>query len=72
MLKESLKDAMVPVSIAAIKICGILAEKLKKDFEPYARQLVTPIIYRFKEKKTNIMDASHAALENFLFCVNIE
>jgi hypothetical protein len=32
-----LKDAMVPVSIAATKISGILAEKLKKDFEPYAK-----------------------------------
>ena len=72
MLKDQLKDTMVPVSIAATKICGTLAEKLKKDFEPYAKQLVVPIIYRFKEKKTNIMDASHAALENFLFCLNIE
>jgi hypothetical protein len=37
MLKVSLKDAMVPVSITASKICGVLAEKLKKDFEIYAK-----------------------------------
>jgi hypothetical protein len=37
MLKGSLKDSMVPVSIAATKICGVLAEKLKRDFEPYAK-----------------------------------
>ena len=72
MLKGSLKDSMVPVSIAATKICGILAERLKRDFDPYAKQLVVPIIYRFKEKKTNIMDACHAALESFLSCINIE
>ena len=72
MIKSQLKDAMVPVSIAATKISGILAEKLKKDFEPYAKQLVVPIIYRFKEKKTNIMEACHQALESFLNCVNIE
>ena len=63
---------MVPVSIAATKICGILAERLKRDFDPYAKQLVVPIIYRFKEKKTNIMDTCHAALESFLNCINIE
>ena len=72
MLKVSLKDAMVPVSITASKICGVLAEKLKKDFEIYAKQLVVPIIYRFKEKKTNIMEACHVTLESFLQCVNIE
>ena len=63
---------MAPVSLASIKLCGILAEKLKKDFEGHAKQLVCPIIYRFKDKKTNIMDACHVALENFLHCVNIE
>jgi hypothetical protein len=52
LMKEQLKDSMMQVSVAAIKICGILAEKLKKEFDQQARQLVTPIIYRFKEKKT--------------------
>lgn len=67
-----MKHNMAQVSLASIRVCGILAEKLKKDFEGHARQLVSPIIYRFKEKKTNIMDACHVALENFLHCVNIE
>ena len=67
-LKKCISDSMAAVSISAIKVCGILGLKLKKDFEPYAKQLLVPIIYRFKEKKTQMTDESLVVLDNFLNC----
>lgn len=45
-------DSMIAVSLSAIKVCGNLAKGLKTDFEPMVKELIVPLLQRFKEKKT--------------------
>jgi hypothetical protein len=63
---------MVAVSNSAIKVCASLARKFKKDFALGAKELIVPLLLRFKEKKTSIIEDTHAALEAFIDCTNIE
>lgn len=51
-LKKLMTDSMVQVSLSAIKVCGNLAKGLKKDFEVGCKELIEPLLLRFKEKKT--------------------
>ncbi len=51
-IKKLIVDSMVAVSHSAIKVCGVLAKGLKKDFETGAKELTSTLLLRFKEKKT--------------------
>jgi len=72
LLKKLLVDSMIPVSIASIKVCGILAKKLQKNFETYIKEILSTVILRFKEKKTQFIDETHIVLESFLLCTSLE
>jgi hypothetical protein len=63
---------MIPVSISSIKVCGMLAKKLQKNFETYIKEILSTVILRFKEKKTQFIDETHIVLESFLLCSNLE
>ena len=63
---------MIPVSISSIKLCGILALKLQKNFETYIKEILSTIILRFKEKKTQFIDETHIVLDNFMLCTSLE
>lgn len=45
-------DSNIVVSQNAVKVCGNLAKGLRKDFEPCCKDLVPPLIAKYKEKKT--------------------
>ena len=72
MLKKLLTDSMIPVSVSSIKVCGILALKLQRDFETYIKEILSTVILRFKEKKTQFIDETHIVLDNFMLCTNLE
>jgi len=61
-VKQLLTDSMPAVSHSAIKVCGSLARKFKKDFTMGAKELIVPLLLRFKEKKTVMIEDTHAAL----------
>jgi hypothetical protein len=63
---------MVQVSVQAIKVCGNLTKGLRKDFESGCKELLAPLLLRFKEKKTQIIDEVNFVLDNFPMCTNIE
>lgn len=72
LLKKVVTDSMVQVSLSAIKVCGNLAKGLRKDFEGGCRELIVPLLLRFKEKKTQIIEEVVVVLDNFMLCTNIE
>jgi len=51
-LKKLMGDSNIVVSQNAVKVCGNLAKGLRKDFEPCCKDLVPPLIAKYKEKKT--------------------
>ena len=63
---------MIAVSHSAIKVCGNLAKALKKEFELSVKELIVPLLLRFREKKTMIIDDTQISLEAFLLSVNLE
>jgi hypothetical protein len=71
-LKKLLSDSNFVVMQLTIKACANLAKGLKEDFEGGTKELAGPLIMKFKEKKTQIIDDVHIALENFIECTNLE
>lgn len=50
----------------------MLAKGLRKDFEVYAKEVMSALIGRFKEKKIMIEQEVITTLNNFLECINLE
>lgn len=51
-IKKLMGDSNAVVAGTAVKAAGNLAKGLRKDFEPYVRELIMPLLQKFKEKKT--------------------
>ena len=51
------KDANVIVVALAAKCIGQLATGLRKKFTQYSSMIITPLLEKFKEKKTNVVTA---------------
>lgn len=71
-VKQLLSDPMGAVAPSAIKVCTSLARKFKKDFAAGAKELIVSLLLKFKDKKTSVIEETHAALEAFQDCTNIE
>jgi hypothetical protein len=71
-VKKFIGDSMIAVSHSAIRVCGNLAKGLKKDFEPQCKELIIPLLGRFKEKKTIVVDDTRLVLDSFMLCTTIE
>lgn len=63
------------VGIAA-KCMALLAKGLKKKFQPYLSQCLTPLLEKFKEKKQTVVlplrdavDAIYDSVSNLPFCI---
>lgn len=74
------KDANVIVVVLAAKCIGLLATGLRKKFTQYSSMITTPILEKFKEKKTNVVAALREAIDavfltvrwmKFIFCMNV-
>lgn len=62
-LKHALGDANVLVVVLAAECIGFLARGLRKDFAPYAGIVVAPLLAKFKERKSTVVAALRAALD---------
>lgn len=51
-LKKMLGDSNAVVYQTAVKVCLNLAKGLKKEFETSCKELIGPLMTKFKEKKT--------------------
>ena len=65
-LKKLMADANIVVSHTAVKCCGSLAKGLRKDFEQPIKELLSALIGKFKEKKTQLIDDIHVVLDIFM------
>ena len=57
------KDANVMVVALAAKCIGQLATGLRKKFAQYSTMIITPLLEKFKEKKTNVVTALREAVD---------
>ena len=57
------KDANVIVVALAAKCIGQLATGLRKKFTQYSSMIITPLLEKFKEKKTNVVTALREAVD---------
>lgn len=57
------KDANVIVVALAAKCVGQLATGLRKKFTQYSSMIITPLLEKFKEKKTNVVTALREAVD---------
>ncbi|KAJ7391009.1 hypothetical protein OS493_021029 [Desmophyllum pertusum] len=57
------KDANVMVVALAAKCIGLLATGLRKKFTQYSSMITSPILEKFKEKKTNVVAALREAID---------
>jgi hypothetical protein len=69
-LKKLCADSNLNVCLVAIKIVGQLAKALRKQFQPYGKEVAGAVIPRFKERR--LIEECHTALENLMnFCFNL-
>ena len=69
MVKRLLNDSNFNVVVSAVKITKLLAKGLRKNFAGSAKLLASTILSKFKEKKTLLVDETHACLEAFFYCL---
>ena len=65
------KDANVMVVALAAKCIGQLATGLRKKFTQYSSMIMTPLLEKFKEKKTNVVAALREAVDAVFLTVRI-
>lgn len=65
------KDANVMVVALAAKCIGQLATGLRKKFSQYSSMIMTPLLEKFKEKKTNVVAALREAVDAVFLTVRI-
>eukprot|EP01122_Echinamoeba_exundans_P007510 TRINITY_DN2334_c0_g1_i1.p1 TRINITY_DN2334_c0_g1~~TRINITY_DN2334_c0_g1_i1.p1 ORF type:complete len:1838 (+),score=410.55 TRINITY_DN2334_c0_g1_i1:67-5580(+) len=62
-LKKCFSDANVFVVELAIRLIGLLGRGLRKEFAQLGKSCVGGMLEKFKEKKQNVVNAIHEALE---------
>lgn len=72
LIKKLIGDTNPAVSQAAVKVCGSLSNGLRKNFEPYVKEMLPTLIQKFKEKRPGFAEDIFLALDNFLVSQNLE
>ena len=67
MLKRILSDPNINVVQSGIKIMGQLSKGLRKNFSSAAKIFFPILLGKFKDKKSQIVDETHKALDMFYF-----
>jgi hypothetical protein len=62
----------VNVLVQAIRLIGYLAKGQKKFFESYAKHFFPVFLAKFKEKKPQVIQEIHKALDNLVYSVKLE
>ena len=74
-LCKLITDTNLLVATLSIKAIGLLAKGLRAEFSNYARQMVEPLLGKFKEKKPSIVTEINTALDNIFLegkCIPFE
>ena len=71
-LKKLIGDSNFNISISAIKAIGILAKGLRADFSSGAKELIGPVLTKFREKRQMFIDEINTTLDSFLEAIKLE
>ena len=71
-LKKEINAVHVNITASAIEASAGLAVGLKKDFQPYIKHLMGPVLLKFKEKKQVVTDKIAVFLDVSLQCTDLE
>ncbi|RHY65606.1 hypothetical protein DYB30_003435, partial [Aphanomyces astaci] len=64
-LKLCTQDANVNIVAKSIEVLGVLADGLRRQFAQYARILLPVLLRKLSDKKSNVLGATHQALDLF-------
>lgn len=72
MIKRLLGDSNFNVVLTVLKLIGVLAKGLRKNFNYEAKQLFNLVVLKFRDKKTQMIDETLNTLTNFKYCISLE
>jgi len=72
MLMKLLNDPNIIVMMNAVKAFGALAKGLRKNFSMTCKSATPALLSKFKDKKTQIIEETMKALDNFLYCITLD
>lgn len=70
--KRLLNDTNVQVMLQSMKLVGLLSKGQRKYFEPFAKQFLPLLLQKFKDKKTQVLQETHCALDNLMYSISVE
>ncbi|KNE54063.1 hypothetical protein AMAG_00065 [Allomyces macrogynus ATCC 38327] len=71
-LAKRINDANIVCATIVIQVLDALARGLRKDFAPYRSMITSPLLEKFKEKKTNVVEAIRSTLDAVFASTSIE
>ncbi|CAD8052112.1 unnamed protein product [Paramecium sonneborni] len=72
LLKKLINEQNIAICTMSIKIAGLLANGLRKNFLQYVKILTQPLFARLKDKKQNIVDDTITTLKKFFYCCTLD
>ncbi|CAD8136690.1 unnamed protein product [Paramecium pentaurelia] len=72
LLKKLINEQNIAICTMSIKIAGLLANGLRKNFYQYVKILIQPLFARLKDKKQNIVDDTITSLKKFFYCCTLD
>lgn len=72
MIKRLLGDSNFNVVLTVLKLIGVLAKGLRKNFNYEAKQLFNLVVLKFRDKKIQMIDETLNTLTNFKYCISLE
>jgi len=72
MIKRLLGDSNFNVVLTVLKLIGVLAKGLRKNFNYEAKQLFNLVVLKFRDKKTQMIDETLNTLTSFKYCISLE
>ena len=70
--KRLINDSNVQVMLQTMKLIGLLAKGQRKYFDNYAKQFLSVLLQKFKDKKTQVLQETHSTLDNLMFSITLE
>ncbi|CAD8148761.1 unnamed protein product [Paramecium pentaurelia] len=72
LLKKLINEQNIAICTMSIKIAGLLANGLRKNFGQYVKILIQPLFARLKDKKQCIVDDTIQSLKKFFYCCTLD
>lgn len=72
LIKKLLQDSNANINLCTIKLCGLLAKGLRKNFTNQAKLLFPLLTPKLRDKKTLMIDETRLALEMMHYSIYAE